>query len=187
MAVRGEPEETSVSLDEVISEALLLLRHEAQSRAVTVLHHPAPAAPKVVADRIQLQQVIVNLVVNAMQAMAQVGNTDRKVSIRTSVSSPATLRCTVEDSGFGIEPEQLPRLFDSFFTTKESGMGMGLSICRSIIESHGGRITADNKGTLGGARFCFTLPVAGDASPSLLTMTKRSSDEHQANSEVRSR
>jgi PAS domain S-box-containing protein len=162
MAVRREPEQALVSLDDVIREALLFLREEAQSRGVTVSHHPSPVAQKVVSDRTQLQQVIVNLVVNAMQAMVlvQAGKSERKVSIRTIVPDPATVRCIIEDSGPGIDPEHLPRLFDSFFSTKESGMGMGLSICRSIVESHGGQITADNEAALGGARFCFTLPAA---------------------------
>jgi ribose transport system substrate-binding protein len=163
MAVRREPEQGLVSLDEVIREALLFLRHELQSRAVTVSHHPAVAAPKVLADRTQIQQVIVNLVVNAIQAMAQAGVRDGKISIRTALRDPATLMCTVEDSGPGIKPEHLPRLFDSFFTTKEAGMGIGLSICRSIIESHGGRITADSQAAHGGARLYFTLPAHGAA------------------------
>jgi signal transduction histidine kinase len=143
----------------VIREALQFLRHEVQSRAVTVSHHYAPGAPKVLVDRTQIQQVIVNLVVNAMQAMAQAGMRDGKISIRTAVDDPATLMCTLEDNGPGIKPEHLPRLFDSFFTTKEAGMGMGLSICRSIIESHGGRITVDNQAAQGGSRFSFTLPA----------------------------
>jgi len=163
MAVRQAPEQALVSLDELIREALQFLRHELQSRAVTVSHHYAPGAPKVLVDRTQIQQVIVNLIVNAMQAMAQAGMRDGKISIRTAVGDPATLMCTLEDNGPGINPEHLPRLFDSFFTTKEAGMGMGLSICRSIIESHGGRITVDNQATQGGARFSFTLPVPGTA------------------------
>jgi signal transduction histidine kinase len=73
---------------------------------------------------------------------------------------PATVSCIVEDNGSGIKPEHLPRLFDSFFTTKDSGLGMGLSICRSIIESHGGHVTADNETALGGARLCVTLPCS---------------------------
>jgi signal transduction histidine kinase len=161
MAVRRAPEQTLVSLDELILEALVFLRHEVESRAVTVLHHRAPEASKVLADRIQFQQVIVNLAVNAMQAMAQARSPERKITIRTAMPDAATLCCTVEDSGPGIAPEHLDRLFDSFFTTKEAGMGMGLAICRSIIEAHGGRIAADNESAHGGARFYFTLPAAG--------------------------
>ena len=160
MAARRAPERTLVSLDEVIRESLQFLRHEVQSRAVMVSHHVAPAAPKVLVDRTQLQQVIVNLAVNAMQAVAQSETGDRRIIIRTTVPDPATLRCTIEDNGPGIEAEHLSRLFESFFTTKEGGMGMGLSICRSIIEAHGGRLTADNAADPGGARLSFTLPVS---------------------------
>jgi PAS domain S-box-containing protein len=160
MAVRREPEQTLVSLDELIRETLLFLQHEVQSRAVMVSHYPAPAAPKVLADRTQLQQVIVNLAVNAMQATAQAGSRDRKITIRITIPDPASLRCAVEDSGPGIQQEHFSRLFESFFTTRDSGMGMGLSVCRSIIEAHGGRITADNESVHGGARLSFTLPAA---------------------------
>jgi PAS domain S-box-containing protein len=160
MAARRAPEQTLLSLDEVIREAVLFLRQEVQSRAVSVSHHPAPAAPRVRGDRTQLQQVIANLAVNSMQAMTQAKSTNRRITIRTAVPNPVTLHCTVEDSGPGIEPGHLARLFESFFTTKEGGMGMGLPICRSIIEAHGGRIAADNGGADGGARFTFTLPAA---------------------------
>jgi PAS domain S-box-containing protein len=159
MATRKATERTQVPLDDVVVEALLFLRHEVQSRAVVVSHQPALGAPKVSADRTQLQQVIVNLAFNAIQAMEQVGTQERKITIRTSVSDPATVRCTIEDSGPGIAPDHLNRLFDSFFTTKEGGMGMGLAICRSIIENHGGQVTADNESIHGGARLCFTLPA----------------------------
>ena len=114
----------------------------------------------VLADRVQLQQVIVNLLVNAMQAMEQAGSSERKITIRTQTPDGATVCCAMEDSGPGIAPEDLNRLFQSFYTTKENGMGMGLPICRSIIEAHGGRIVADNGSVHGGARFSFTLPSA---------------------------
>jgi PAS domain S-box-containing protein len=160
MATRRVPEQTLLSLDDVIREALLFLRHEVESRGVAVSHDPASASQQVFADRTQLQQVIVNLVVNAVQAIAQGNKPRRSITIRTVAHDPATLRCSVEDSGFGIEPEHFTRLFGSFFTTKDSGMGMGLRICRSVIEAHGGRIGADNASSHGGARFFFTLPIA---------------------------
>lgn len=159
MAARKAPEQTLLPFDDVVREALLFLRHEVQSRAVTILHHVAPGAPQVFGDRIQLQQVIVNLTVNSMQAMAK--SPVRRIHIRTVAADPATIVCTVEDSGPGIPPEHLPQLFESFFTTKEGGLGMGLPICQSIIDAHGGRITADNDATDGGARFSFALPAAG--------------------------
>jgi signal transduction histidine kinase len=124
-----------------------------------VTHYPNSAAPKVLADRTQLQQVFVNLTVNAIQAVAQIGTTRRTLVIGTTLSDPRTLCCTLEDSGPGIKPEHLDHLFDSFFTTKDAGMGLGLPISRSIIEAHGGYIRADNESVYGGARFSFTLPA----------------------------
>jgi signal transduction histidine kinase len=159
MAARQAPEQTLLSVDEVICEALLFLRSEVQSHGLMVTHHANPTAPKVLGDRTQLQQVFVNLTVNAIQAMAQMGTTRRTLVIRTTLSDPRTLCCTLEDSGPGIKPEHLDHLFDSFFTTKDAGMGLGLAISRSIIEAHGGYIRADNESAYGGARFSFTLPA----------------------------
>ena len=156
MAGRRAPEQAALSLDDVIREALVFLRHEVQSRGVNVTHFPFPGVARVLADRTQMQQVIVNLAVNAMQAMARVNG--HKIIIRTTVDGSGVC-CTIEDSGPGIGPEHLGRLFESFFTTKDDGMGMGLPICRSIIEAHGGRIVADNESGAGGARFSFTLPA----------------------------
>jgi C4-dicarboxylate-specific signal transduction histidine kinase len=160
MATRRIPEQTLVSLDDIIREALVFLRHEVESGSVAVSHLPALGSQKVLADRTQLQQVVVNLAVNAMQAMTQAASTNRNIVIRTAAPDPASVRCSVEDSGPGIEPQHITRLFDSFFTTKDSGMGMGLRICRSVIEAHGGHIAVDNESSQGGARFYFTLPIA---------------------------
>jgi PAS domain S-box-containing protein len=162
MAARRAPELVVVSLHDAVLEALQFLRHEVEWRGITVSHLFASQAPRVRADKTSLHQLIVNLAVNAMQAMAQVGTTERRITIRTMSPDEDTVRCSFEDSGPGIVPEHLSCLFDSFFTTKEGGMGMGLSICRSIIESHGGRIEADNDSIHGGARFSFTLPAAND-------------------------
>jgi signal transduction histidine kinase len=103
--------------------------------------------------------VLVNLTVNAIQAMEQMGSARRTLVIRTTLSDPCTVCCTFEDSGPGIKPEHLDHLFDSFFSTKNAGMGLGLAISRSIIEAHGGFMGDDNKSALGGARFSFTLPA----------------------------
>jgi PAS domain S-box-containing protein len=160
MALRRGPKRAVAQLDDLIDEALVFLRPEVQSRGVTVMRQRAPVAPVVFGDRVQLQQVIVNLLVNAIQAMEQAGSTERIITIRTETPDARRVHCATEDSGPGIAPEDLPRLFQSFYTTKESGMGMGLPICRSIIDAHDGWITADNASRHGGARFYFTLPSA---------------------------
>ena len=125
MATRQAPEQTLLSVDEVIRDALQFLRHEVQSHGLTVTHHSNPAAPKMLGDRTQLQQVFVNLMVNAIHAMAPMGAARRTLVVRTTLSDPSTLCCTLEDSGPGIKPEHLDHLFDSFFTTKDGGMGSG--------------------------------------------------------------
>ena len=160
MASRRLPEQALLSLDDVIRETLAFLHHEVESRGVAVSHYPGGGLHKVVGDRTQLQQVVVNLTVNAVQAMAQAGSKRRDITIRTVAQDGTALRCSVEDSGPGIVPEHSTRLFDSFFTTKDSGMGLGLRICRSIVEAHGGRIEVDSQSAMGGAHFSFTLPVA---------------------------
>jgi PAS domain S-box-containing protein len=157
MATGRAPEQELLSIDDVIREALLFLRHEIQSHGLTVTLHLNAAAPKVLGDRTQLQQVLVNLAANAIQATAQCER--RIICIRTTLTDPHTLCCSLEDSGPGIKPEHLDHLFDSFFTTKDAGMGLGLPISRSIVEAHGGHIRADNESAYGGARFSFTLPA----------------------------
>ena len=159
MATRQAPQQTLLSIDEVIDEALLFLRHEVQSHGLMIKHHPNPTESKVLGDRTQIQQVLVNLAVNAIQAMTQAETTRPTLAVRTTLSDPHTLCCSFEDSGPGIKPEHLDHLFDRFFTTKETGMGLGLAISRSIIEAHGGCIRADNQSAYGGARFTFTLPA----------------------------
>jgi signal transduction histidine kinase len=159
MAAGRTPQQTPLKLRDVIAEALVFLRHELQANGVTASLDLAPELPPVIGDRIQLQQVVVNLTINAVQAMANSEATRRRILIRTILSDPETVCCVIEDSGPGIDSGHLPHLFDSFFTTKDAGMGMGLPISRSIIEAHGGRIRADNASSLGGARFSFALPV----------------------------
>jgi PAS domain S-box-containing protein len=159
MVSRRAPQQALLSLDDVIQESIAFLRDEFQSRGISVSIDLKPKLPYVFGDRIQLQQVIVNLAINGAHAMAQSGELRRIISIRTMLSDPETVSCIVEDSGPGIDPAHLPHLFDSFFTTKDAGMGMGLPICRSIIEAHDGEIRADNNSALGGARFSFALPA----------------------------
>ena len=162
MAGGRVPQPTALSLHDIIEESMMFLRHEFQSKEVAVSLDLAPALPPVLGDRIQLQQVVVNLGINAVQAMAQAATGRRQLAIRTMLAGKNTLCCMLEDSGPGIKPDHLTQLFERFFTTNDSGMGMGLPISRSIIEAHGGQIRADNESAFGGARFSFTLPAAAD-------------------------
>jgi PAS domain S-box-containing protein len=164
MATRGTSKQSLIALDEVIRDSTSFLEHEFQSRAVLVSLDLAPGLPMVFGDRTQLQQVIVNLAINAVQAMTTTQAPRKNIAIRTQHVDAETVCCIVEDSGGGIDAEHLPQLFDSFFTTKESGMGLGLPIAQSIIEAHNGRIRADNESALGGARFVFELPVSPPSS-----------------------
>jgi signal transduction histidine kinase len=161
MARQKTPEQTLLSFGDVVDEALSFLRHELRLRGIGVTLDLARSLPQVVGDRTQLQQVIVNLVINAVQAMIPIDSADRIISLSARLSDPETVCCTIEDSGPGIDPVYLPHLFDNFFTTKDTGMGLGLAICRSIVEAHGGRIRADNNSALGGARFSFNLHTLG--------------------------
>jgi PAS domain S-box-containing protein len=160
MASQRAPEHKLLSIDDVINESVSFLRHELLQKGIVVSLDLAPELPQIVGDRTQLQQVIVNLAMNAVQAMTQLAPAGRIISFRTVLADPERVYCSIEDSGPGIDPEHLPRLFDSFFTTKDTGMGMGLAICQSIIEAHGGSIRADNNSSLGGARFSFGLLTA---------------------------
>jgi len=161
MARQKTPEQTLLSFGDVVDEALSFLRHELRLRGIGVTLDLARSLPQVVGDRTQLQQVIVNLVINAVQAMIPIDSADRIISLSARLSDPETVCCTIEDSGPGIDAVYLPHLFDNFFTTKDTGMGLGLAICRSIVEAHGGRIRADNNSALGGARFSFNLHTLG--------------------------
>ena len=158
LAAGRAPQQTAVALHEVIGQSLLFLRHELQSKGVSLSLDLAQPLPSVRGDHTQLQQVIVNLAINAVQALVKSDVVRRNISIRTLQISSERVCCIIEDSGPGIDPAHLPHLFDSFFTTKEGGMGLGLPIARSIIEAHDGHLRADNDSVLGGARFIIELP-----------------------------
>jgi len=158
MATRGEPEEAPLALNDVAEEVVLFLRPELRRQGVDAMLDLAPDLPIVVGDRVQLQQVFANLAVNAMQAMAD--QPERRLTIRTALIDDRTVRAEIEDTGHGIAADHGDHLFQSFFTTKDGGMGIGLAICRSLIEAHGGRIGAANLPGGHGARFHFTLPVS---------------------------
>jgi C4-dicarboxylate-specific signal transduction histidine kinase len=165
IASQRAPEQKPLSINDIINESLSFLRHDLELRGIVVSLDLTRELPQIVGDRIELQQVVVNLTVNAAQAMTQLVPADRRVSVRTMLSDSETVSCSIEDSGPGIDPEHLPRLFDSFFTTKDGGMGMGLAMCRSIVEAHGGSIRADNNSALGGARISFDLLTPGADRP----------------------
>jgi PAS domain S-box-containing protein len=158
LAKKGEPEKARLNLNEVIDDVLLLLSREVQSHQVSLELDLTPDLPPVRADRVQLQQVIINLLVNAIQAMAPVNDRPRALQIRSHAHDADQVLVGVQDSGIGIDPDNQSRLFDTFFTTKPDGVGMGLSICRSIIEAHGGEVwVSRNPGP--GTTFQFTLPA----------------------------
>jgi len=163
MAVKHEPVRASLDLNEVVEEALLVVRHDIELRPITLTVRYGDPLPRVIGDRIQLQQVIVNLLVNSVQAIAQGGGPARRIDLRTSTDGDNAVTFTIRDTGPGIARENLDRVFESFFTTKDTGMGMGLAICQSIIVGHGGGIVAANRPD-GGAQFQFSLP--GEVQPS---------------------
>src|SRR6266478_6451059 len=152
------PRKDAVAIDDAILEVIALTRTEAASNSVSVRTQFAEGLPRVQADRVQLQQVMLNLIVNAIQAMSGIGEGAHELQISIdAVPSEGGVRVGVRDTGHGLRPESLPRLFEPFYTTKPDGMGMGLSICRSIIEAHGGRLWATGCEPRG-ALFQFTVP-----------------------------
>jgi two-component system sensor kinase FixL len=154
---RREVEMKPIDVPQMIDDVATLLRPDAAARHVTLDIDVAPALPKVQGDRVQLQQVLLNLILNGMDA---IGDGDRRrIGVTVHRQGDGFLAFTVADTGSGIEPAHLQRVFEPFFTTKASGIGMGLSISRSIVETHGGDVVVANNAE-GGATFGFTLPVA---------------------------
>jgi signal transduction histidine kinase len=157
--LKWAPFETKeVDLNELAREAFEFLSIQASARNVALYLRESPETLRVRGDRIQLQQVIINLVVNSLDAMANIPY-GRTVIGRTEKNGGASAEISISDSGPGIPQEKLNHIFDPFFTTKEQGMGMGLSIARTIIQAHQGRIWAENQAE-GGAVFRLSLPLA---------------------------
>src|SRR5882672_10622477 len=151
------PRKDAVAIDDAILEVIALTRTEAANNSVSVRTQFAEGLPRIQCDRVQLQQVILNLIINAIQSMGSVEDGNRELHISTVSIEPEGVRVGVRDTGSGLSPESLSRLFEPFYTTKPEGMGMGLSICRSIIEAHGGRLWATECEPRG-ALFQFTIP-----------------------------
>jgi PAS domain S-box-containing protein len=152
------PQRELVEVNEIIREMVELLRAEANQYAVSIRAHLVANLPKITADRVQLQQVFMNLILNAIEAMKETGGV---LTIKTQLDEDGQLLILVSDTGVGLPKEKTEQIFDAFFTTKPQGSGMGLSISRSIVESHGGRLWATaNNGR--GATFRFTLPTAAE-------------------------
>jgi C4-dicarboxylate-specific signal transduction histidine kinase len=159
---KAPPQKHRFDLDEAISEAIGLARSAIAGHAVSLHTNFSEKLPPVRGDCVQLQQVLLNLLLNAVEAMDAVKAEARELSICTEQTQTKGVLVAVRDSGPGIDPENLERVFEAFYTTKSNGVGMGLAICRSIIEAHGGRLWAEAN-ELRGAVFRFTLPNAENA------------------------
>ena len=159
------PRKDALEVNEAIVEVIALTRGEVMKNNVSMQTQLAQGLPLIQGDRVQLQQVILNLIINAVQAMSAVSEGARELLIGTGEDASGRVIVAVQDSGPGLNPESFERLFDSFYTTKPGGMGMGLSICRSIVEAHGGRIWATpNAGS--GITVQFNLPINDQATAS---------------------
>ena len=158
LSKKADTNKAPLAINDVVNEVIALVQRELFSHRVSPRMELAPALPLILADRIQLQQVIINLVINSIEAMQAVTDRARELVIRTHQDEAHQVLVIVKDCGVGISAEDADRLFDAFFTTKSGGMGMGLSICRSIIEAHGGRLWAEPN-LPQGATFHFTVPL----------------------------
>jgi signal transduction histidine kinase len=155
---KGDLEYVSLDLNEIVTDIARLVETDATIRTVSMRLDVAPDLPNVRGDRVQLQQVVLNLVLNGLDAMREPGANDRRLVIRTFRESAAIVGVAVKDAGPGIAEQDAERIFEPLYTTKRDGIGMGLAIARTIVDAHGGRLTAENNADRG-ATFQFTLPV----------------------------
>ncbi|HTO66569.1 MAG TPA: PAS domain S-box protein [Bradyrhizobium sp.] len=162
---KAPPRTGSFDMNEAIHEVIDLTHDEAAKNSVSVEAQLAKNLPVIQGDRVQLQQVVLNLVINAIEAMTEPGDRSRDLLITTRTAGPDAVRVAVQDTGPGLDASDPERLFEAFYTTKPGGLGMGLSICRSIVEAHGGRLSAAANAPHG-TIFQFTVPVrGGDSEP----------------------
>jgi C4-dicarboxylate-specific signal transduction histidine kinase len=164
LANKTTEQRAPIDINEVVNEVVSLVQHELLRHYVLLRLELAPALPLVLGDRIQLQQVVINLVINGIEAMVPVTDRPRELTVLTGLDDDREIVAMVKDCGTGLATDNPEGLFDAFYSTKSGGMGMGLSICRSIVAAHGGRLSASqNPGP--GATFRFTLPLHVEGSP----------------------
>jgi signal transduction histidine kinase len=158
LANKNDFEKMPLDVNDVVRETVALVQRELSRHEVSLQTELAPAPPMILGDRVQLQQVVINLVMNGIEAMQSVTERPRELMIRSGQHDASRVFLSVTDCGVGIPADDAEQLFRAFFTTKSDGLGMGLSICRSIVEAHGGRMSAcQNDGP--GATFRFVLPL----------------------------
>jgi signal transduction histidine kinase len=159
---KGEVQQLPLDLNDVVQEVLKLVRSDLVNQSVAVQTVLVPDLPLVNGDRVQLQQVLLNLVMNACDAMSGNPSTNRQLIVRTELCAGKSVRVSVADLGIGLAPDKLEQVFEPFFTTKPHGLGLGLSVCRTIITAHGGKLWAENRAD-GGAVFNFSIPAQPDS------------------------
>jgi PAS domain S-box-containing protein len=162
LMTKSEPQMMPLDVNESVKRILALSQSELRSQRITVHAELDRELPSILGDSLQLERVILNLVINGIEAMATVTDRRRELSIRSQIDEADDVVITVQDSGVGLDPQAIDRIFDPFFSTKSKGLGMGLSICRSIVEAHGGRLWA-TPGAPHGAVIRFTLPTRAAA------------------------
>ena len=155
----------ALDINAIVVECLDLIGHDLKRRQIKIEQYLSRSLPAVLADQVQLQQIILNLALNAMDAMEGTPPGDRFLTIKTTRRQSGQILIEVQDSGEGISPDHLPRIFDAFFSTRPYGMGMGLAVTRTLIESFGGNLWVETNPDVG-SHFLFTLPTTEDARPS---------------------
>ena len=162
---KGESNLSDLDVNELVDDVVGLVRGEMLLQGVTLVLELSPRPLRVQGDRVQLQQVLLNLMVNALDAMKDTTGGSRRLTVRTqAIDRGRTIEVVVQDCGAGLPSEKIERIFEPFYTTKPHGLGLGLPICRSILQAHGGRIGSRNNSDRGAA-FWFTLPAMEEARP----------------------